>query len=158
MLNSSYAILFSEGFWRGFLVGGLRGAADAIGELQNVIATYTGEIPALTLALGNELARYILEGDPKLSKDTRHILETSEMATLLKLLAVLCVKDSWEGFLEDVDLLAADLIRACEQAGREWLDEFLSANGDPNRQGILAGELYGGAAFDAIIIYIDLRT
>jgi hypothetical protein len=160
MENSSYAEHFYEGFWRGYLAGGLRGAADTIGELQNLIATYTGEPPALTLALINEVARYMFEGDPKISNDTRYVLETSEMVTLLKLLAVLSVKNSWKGFLEDVDLLAADLIRACKQAiqesGREWLDEFLSANGNPKRQGILAGELHGRAVFEVVLIYIDL--
>jgi hypothetical protein len=147
---------FQEGFTRGCFAGALRALADWIGNLQETIAAYTGELPALTLVAFKELLRGITEENPTgLTRDTQLVLDAAQLTAPLQVLALLTVQDDLDNLLLNMDLVAADILTAFTRSGREWIDDFFANNGDPPRQGVLLGEMYGSAVVETLRFWVE---
>lgn len=156
LASPPYAIVFAQEINRGFLVGALRSMEEWTGDLQEMIQRYTGETIALAMVLGEEVMRALTEENPKgLSRETLLVIQTSELAAPLKLLGMLTTKNNLEKFLDEVGLLASELVNACTLAGQEWIDALLAENGNPARQGYLVGELYGTVVVEVCRFIIE---
>jgi hypothetical protein len=156
MESVPYAFVFAMAFDRGFLSGSLHGLSEWVRDIQEWSEAHFGEPIALSWQLGVELGRAFTEENPTgLSTDTRRVIEASNLLAPLKLLTCLTVENDLNAFLSRIGLLVEDIVQMKIEMGDEWLDEFFTANGDANRQGFLAGELFGVAAVQTIVAIVS---
>jgi hypothetical protein len=156
MSASPYPLVFALAFNRGYMSGCLHGLDVWIGDLQERMRMYFKEVPALTEALGAEVARAMREDNPTgLSKEARMIVDASNLLAPLKVLAYLTAKNDVGDLLSRIGIAVEDIVEACIQMGEEWLDEFFASNGNADRQGFLGGELYGVVTVQIITFVVE---
>jgi len=156
MTSPQYLVDFILGFQRGSAIGGLRGCALWIGDLQHDIEVYSGESIALGSVLFDEVLRGLTEDNPQgLSRDSQRVVEASELLAPLKMLAALTMTDKMESIIRQVGLIIDDLVKICIDAGMEWFNQFLQANGVANVQGRMLGELVGVAYVMVVRFFVE---